>query len=201
MQAVEKGYGNRTPFRVLKKNLLQHDPPQNIPMRLQKTRTVGIAALIVCLGLITLQVASQQPANSLPSKSRYRTYAFDQDPWLASFNQEYQAAQRNQSYWLQDPIKLALKVAGYPNADGVNPDEIHIYYTSSTTLTAIIRNDNLEDDAIAAEENRVDLVYTGAVWEIAWAGGRWKCSRVQSPPSLGWLDKPILNRWTDSLCS
>jgi hypothetical protein len=125
------------------------------------------------------------------TRSHYRPYNFDQDPWLVGFRQRYQVAQAQNERWVLDPVAIALRVAGYPNSDGTNPSEIHISYRNPTQMTAVIRGVNLMDDSVSAKEVRVDLIYRSGRWEIEWAGGRWKCQR----------ELIFVPGWQTSLCS
>ncbi len=69
-------------------------------------------------------------------------------------------------------------MAGYPNIDGVSPDNVDIFKSGDRTVTFIILDDNSADDAILSEEVRVDLVEKLGKWEVEWAGMRWKCRRT-----------------------
>jgi hypothetical protein len=164
----------------------------------KKSLLLGIAILAIIIGLIglfTFELRPQQYAD----RDNYRTDNFEKDPWSVSFNQEYKEARQNHASWVKDPITLALRVAGYPNIDGADPDEIHIYYKTHTKVTAIIRNYGPMGDSVKSEETRVDLIFKENEWEIEWSGSRWRCMR-DAPPSLEWIDS-LLPGWTNSLCS
>jgi hypothetical protein len=148
------------------------------------------AIIAIALGISGVVITASN-AGWGTNRSHYRPFDFDQDLWVVDFRQRYQIAQEQNENWVEDPIAIALRVAGYPNFDNTNPNEIHISYRNSTQMTAVIRSIKLMDDSVSAKEIRVDLIYQSGRWEIEWAGGRWKCQReLISFPG-----------WQTSLCS
>jgi hypothetical protein len=141
---------------------------------MQNRTLLGIVLLvsIIIVGLFTLELRLP-----LKDKESYGAYDFAKDPWLASFAQEYKDARLNHSSWVVDPIALALRVAGYPNIDGTNPDQVDIYYVNSTKLVVVIKDFGLMDDSVESRDIRVDLVKKGDIWEVEWAGLRQRCRR------------------------
>jgi len=147
----------------------------------------GISILSVIVVIFLLVPAFSASA---PDRSQYQSYDLIHDPLLAAFRRDYADARASRAAWLADPVMVALRVAGYPNNDGTEPDSVTTFSNDFTTVTIVIRKEGLHDDSVAAEETRVDLVKRGMVWEVAWAGGRWRCGREVS---IGY-------GWTTALC-
>lgn len=133
---------------------------------------VVLLASVIVVGLLTLELR-------LPFEDResYGAYDFAKDPRFASFTQEYKDAHLNQASWVVDPVALALRVVGYPNIDGTNPDQVDVYYIDSAELVVVIKAFGLPDDSVEAKHIRVDLVKKDNIWEIEWAGYKQRCGR------------------------
>lgn len=104
------------------------------------------------------------------------------------FNDEYDKARANGERWTRDARETALRVAGYPNPDKVEPTRVDVTQSNGLT-TILVLAENLQDDSIEARETRVDLVRNDDGWVITWAGERWRCAR------------DALTGWKTSLCS
>lgn len=118
--------------------------------------------------------------NQLLPRQSYRSYNFDTDPWLSSFNKDYQLAKQNKDSWLFNPTTVALRLAGYPNPDGCEPSEVSSVESKDSSITVLIKEgptkgERCGDDSVLASEIRVDLVKPDQIWEIEWAGGRYRC--------------------------
>lgn len=150
----------------------------------KKALLFGIV-IITSIIVISLSIFALNPG--LKSRDRYKPYDFNSDPGLVSFAQAYEEARLDPTSWAANPLTLTLRLAGYPDPDGNDPDRIDTYDTP-TGLTVVIERFDLRDDSLEAEEVRVDLVRKGAVWEIAWAGRRWRCRRA------------LFSGWTTALC-
>lgn len=105
------------------------------------------------------------------------------------FNQELEKARLNKELWTESPREIALRLAGYPNIDGTQPDKVDVFQTGAKTVMIVVFADNLQDDARRTEEVSVNLVEKDGKWQIEWAGGRWKCRRA------------FYTGWTVSGCS
>jgi hypothetical protein len=129
------------------------------------------------------------------SKIFYRRYDLNKESyllWLDSrgiFNQELEKSRLKKELWTENPREIALRLAGYPNIDNASPDKVDVFQNDEKTVTVIVFDDNLQDDARSAEEVRVDLAEKDGKWQIQWAGGRWKCRRA------------FYTGWTTSGCS
>ena len=124
------------------------------------------------------------------SKASYRPDDIENDLWNSWWLDEYDAARSSSASWVQDPIDLALRFAGYPNPDEVAPDRVNVFYENSSTVTVVICKDGLMDDSVRAKEHRIDLVRNGGLWEIEWSGARFRCV-----PNRG------SQEWTTDLCN
>ncbi|MFH1743606.1 MAG: DUF1565 domain-containing protein [bacterium] len=143
------------------------------------------------------------------SRDNYRPYNLDSGQWFSSFKKQYKEAQEKQANWLKDPMVVALRMmSGYSKLDGPKPDRICIYYPTGPTdkafytklrgdgaiwsgdrITIVMLKDPVVDeDGIAAEETRVDLVKKNGIWEIVWAGARFRGGRA------------AFSGWTTELC-
>ncbi len=131
--------------------------------------------IVITIIIVTIVIFTFELRPQLKSRDKYRTFDFDNEPRFTSFNQEYNDPRLNDTNLVADPIALALRVAGYPNIDGINPDQVYIYYVSPTQLTVVIKSYGLMDDSLESKDTRVDLVKKDSEWEIEWAGGRWRC--------------------------
>jgi len=121
------------------------------------------------------------------SRSSYAAYDLQTDPWLSPFNQGYKDACPGPVNAVQHPVDVALRVAGYPNEDGVTPDTVNAFYESASEVTVVISKDGLLDDSIRAKEVRVDLIHEDGGWKVEWAGARYRCWRCVYP---GWITWP-----------
>lgn len=113
--------------------------------------------------------------NSEPlSRDFYHDYHVQTNPsW---FQQVYLEALVNGDAWIKDPLVVALRYAGYPNIDKIEPSKIFVFSISGTKVI-IIKGDNLMDDSILDDEIRVDLIKIDDVWKVDWAGYRQRCQR------------------------
>ena len=143
-----------------------------------------ITALLLIAGMQLWHSSNSQPE----SKDSYRPLDFEEPPY-SRFIEEYMKASSSNNYWIKDPIALALYLAGFPNPDGTVPDKVHVFFANPATATVIVATDNLEDDSVLAQEIRADLIKNNDIWQIAWAGNRWRCRR-----------NAATNWWTTSLC-
>jgi hypothetical protein len=140
----------------------------------------SVAALIAAA--LTLFVAS---GSSTRPRSRffYKRYDPQAARWLTwlqkrgSFTEAYDQARRGGETWTADPTQVALHLVGYPNPDRTEPDRVQVFGVVGEAVTVIILDENLADDAVSDEEDRVDLVKDGDKWKVAWWGRRWRCSR------------------------
>ena len=149
-----------------------------------------LSGVVVALMLITILLARTVSSTSPRSRTAYRPYDFAHDQWLSGFTKAYADARATQANWITAPRAVALRVAGYPNEDGVEPDTVTLFHDDLARVTVIIGKEGLHDDSVAAKEIRVDLIKEGQWWEVTWAGGRWRCGR--DVLSGLW--------WTTSLC-
>lgn len=136
--------------------------------------------------MLTILAANVLSETSPRDRIAYRSLGFTHDQPKVDFTKAGDSAATR----ITDPLAMALRVAGYPNEDGVEPDRVSIFHDGLARITIIIEKEGLHDDSIAAEETRVDLIKQGQLWEVAWAGGRWRCRRDLMRGS--W--------WTTSLC-
>jgi hypothetical protein len=113
----------------------------------------------------TIIISDNQP----PNKEDYKSLD------LTRFREAYNTASDNQEDWITDPQEVALRFAGFPNLEGILPDEVIVFPTSTEQVTIIILQLQIPDDSVASVETRVDLVQNGRSWEVEWAGGRWRC--------------------------
>jgi hypothetical protein len=120
-----------------------------------------------------------------PDRAAYRAYDVDGDGRLA----DYQQALASGAAWVQDPIALGLRSAGYPNEDLIQPAQVSIFYQGPDRLTLIVLAEGGHDDSVATREMRIDLIREPAAWRIDWLGGRYHCVR------------DITFGWTTDLCS
>jgi hypothetical protein len=89
---------------------------------------------------------------------------------------------------LSDPIDVGLHFAGFPNIDGVNPDKVLAFYTTSVDAVVIVLSLNCMDDSIRDHEERIDLHFENNEWMVVWAGYRQRCRRS------------IYQGWSTGLC-
>lgn len=140
--------------------------------------------ILLSLGLVLIVYLL---VNSLSNqRSSYYTYDFANTSHLQSFNQEFAAARQTQEAWISDPVAIALRVAGYPNLDRIEPDEVKVSKDENNMVSVVIKKFNLMDDSVRHKEVRVDLVSNQNTWEIEWAGAKWKCARDFS---FGWTSR------------
>lgn len=125
-----------------------------------------------------------------PATSRnHYTLVSHQGTW-SSFCKAYEQALQDNEEWVSDPVKIALRLAGYPNDDHLSPDNVSTYYSnkSSKIVSVIVLSTNLMDDSIKDKEYRVDLLEENNSWRIQWAGYRQRCWRG------------FLGGWTRGFC-
>ncbi|ABW25800.1 SH3 domain-containing protein [Acaryochloris marina] len=130
-------------------------------------------------GWIREDFIAQSTVSLLPRQD-YRPYNFEADPWLASFNQTYAAAQQRQESWLADAPTVALKLSGFPSSGECKPTEVKTTNYSASKVTVVIKSgqskrEACSDDSVLASQIRVDLVKENQIWAIEWAGGRYLC--------------------------
>ncbi|MCP4539268.1 MAG: hypothetical protein GY832_19200 [Chloroflexi bacterium] len=134
-----------------------------------------IAVILIVLATLLIVV------NACPhpkSQSWYKPYELSGDSWIAKRVQSYQEACDNRESWTKDPVDVALYVAGYPNIEGSEPDQINVFDIGSGRISVVIMEDSLLDDSIRSSQVRVDLAKRGDVWKVEWAGSRWRCWRT-----------------------
>jgi hypothetical protein len=119
--------------------------------------------LVVIITIVMLDWYSRQP------KSRTHYQQLDLNNKSLNFS--------------ETPEVLALSVAGYPNVDKTDPDDVKVISDDDAQLTYIITDNNLLDDSLLAEEVRVDLLLVDGNWTLDWAGDRRRCRRGLT---LGW---------------
>ncbi len=87
----------------------------------------------------------------------------------------------------------AMRLAGNPNVDGIQPDEVHLSCDRDSCVATITDHD-LRDDSARAEQTRVVFLRSREGWAIEWAGDRWKCWSGRGNPFL-------VFDWQKSFCS
>ncbi len=75
--------------------------------------------------------------SQLRSRRSYAVYYFHIDPWLSPFNQEYEDACNDSTNSVQDAVDVALRVAGYPNENGVETDRVKAFYEIGESMIEI----------------------------------------------------------------
>ena len=86
----------------------------------------------------------------------------------------------------QDPRATALRIAGYPNPDGVPPGDVRESCDSEQCVFTITSR-GLMDDSVSASQVRVEFEQTADGWVVQWAGARWRCQPGRGNPFvLGW---------------
>lgn len=131
----------------------------------------GLTAIVV----IFLKISSQRQPEPL-GRENYLEYNFQKSRWLVLFMTEYEAAKLRQESWTKNPTEVALRVAGYPNPDNLEPDKVSVFRPRLDYITVIIMADlHMVNDSVWDSEQRIDLIKRGDIWEIDWAGGRYSC--------------------------
>ncbi|NIQ80319.1 MAG: hypothetical protein GTN93_19960 [Anaerolineae bacterium] len=115
-----------------------------------------------------------RPSELPDSRSDYRAYDLD-SPRFDWFHREYDAALEADYSWIHKPEAVGLRLAGYPNPDGVRPDIVRVYWPRPDKAIVVVIATGLMDDSVEAMKVRVDLVQRGHLWEVEWAGGQWRC--------------------------
>lgn len=144
-------------------------------------------ALYVTVGiLIYLCSGCSSTSNAPLGQSHYKPADLGNEQLIPiiSFWEQYHSAVQAGENWIADPIEIALRYAGFPNPDNINPDTVFAYYVKANKAVVIITKANLMDDSVSAKEYRIDLVKLENIWKIEWAGYRQKCGRGLS---LGWV--------------
>lgn len=140
-----------------------------------------LGKLIGVMSVLAVVVSGCGSASQQTGRDKYRPLNFDKDPWLSGFNKEYEIAIRTNANWVENPEKIALRLAG-----ATNPTKISTFDMGRGRITVIVLQDPVVgDDSVAAEEIRADLVQKGNKWEIKWAGGRWRCHAGRGHTSWG----------------
>ena len=142
---------------------------------------VGIFVILASIIITTRNASPNKPIG----KTQYRPL------YLARFKEEYDEAVIQQEVWVNSPYLIGLRFAGYPNVERVLPDKVTVFHITPTKQIVVVqKTTRIFDDSVSAEEIRVDLVLEGEMWEVKWAGGRWRCK-----PGRG------SSIWTKRLCS
>ena len=152
---------------------------------MQKKASGWLIFLILVLGIVA--GASIRELLKSP-RDKYGAIDFKSNSWRAEFISEYQQAIENEDLWVKDVETVALRIAGYPNADKIPPERVEVETAQAGKVIVTILSRRLMDDSIARQETRVELVKNGDVWRIEWAGLRQQCYR-----GFGF-------GWTTSLC-
>jgi hypothetical protein len=134
---------------------------------------------VMAVGVLTSLFHSD---SQLRSRRSYAAYDFHIDPC-----REYEDACNDSANSVQDAVDVALRVAGYPSEDGIEPDRVKAFYENASMVTVVIGNDRLMNDSIRAKEVRVDLIRVDGVWKVEWAGARYRCWRCFYQ---GWITWP-----------
>jgi len=142
---------------------------------------IAVVAIVfmMVVGVLTPPFRSD---SQLRSRRSYAAYDFHIDPC-----QEHEDVCDDLANSVQDAVDMALRVAGYPNEDGVEPDRVKAFYENTSMVTVVIGDDRLTDDSIRAREVRVDLIRVDGVWKVEWAGARYRCWRCFYQ---GWITWP-----------
>lgn len=135
---------------------------------------ISIAIVVILIMLLVSFISYSRPRN----QTQYKPFELSGDGWFAKRMPDYEGARNNLEDWTKNPTDIALYMAGYPNLDGTKPDKVSIFDTGSDRITVLVMENSLHDDSVQAIEVRVDLVKKNEVWEIEWAGGRWRCWRT-----------------------
>jgi hypothetical protein len=158
-------------------------------MQLRKARLLGcVAVVVIALIAVAGPILLFAIRPDTRPRSGYRSYDSSTDRRLLSFDQEYEHARENADSWTENPIDVALRIAGYPNPDSIEPDRVCAFYRNPSSVTVIVTKAGLMDDSVEAEETRVDLVTSDGIWEIDWVGARYRCQRT------------LYRGWVTSLC-
>jgi hypothetical protein len=130
---------------------------------------------------------SSQP--SITSRNKYNYDSNHTERIWNRFCENFQTAILNKEPWLDNPIDIALRLAGYPNGDYWYPDTITAHYRkhSPYIVTVVIVVTGLLDDSVGASDIRVDLVFTEEKWHVQWFGFRQQCIRDNID---GWVTNP-----------
>ena len=154
-----------------------------------KNRIFAGIVLMVLLAVAAFALSSNEGGVQPRTRDAYKQLDLSRDQSLASSDPTYHEAVSYLDSWIDDPIRVALQTANYPNADNSVPDQLFLFRTGASSVTVVIVKDKLLDDSIRAKEIRVDLVKQNGTWQIEWVGGRWQCQRGFE---FG---------WTTALCS
>jgi hypothetical protein len=155
----------------------------------KRSTLLGYIAVVATVFMMVVGVVTSlfRSDAQLRSRRSYAAYDFHVSPWLSPFDQEYKDACNDSAKAVQDAVEVALRVAGYPNEDGIQPDRVKAFYENASMVTVVIGNDRLMDDSIRAKEVRVDLIHVDGVWKVEWAGARYRCWRCFYQ---GWITWP-----------
>ena len=141
-----------------------------------------LAMSIIVLGFGGLFHAPAHPLEH----DRYAVIDVEQPTLIhqIEFREEYLIAVKTGAGWVQDPIQVGLRFAGYPNADSDHPDQVFAFFPQSNKAIVVVASLNCMDDSIRDHEERIDLVRDSEVWKTEWAGYRQRCRRSLSG---GWV--------------
>lgn len=150
----------------------------------KRSAILGCIAIVATVSMMVTGVLTSlfHSGSQLRSRRSYAAYDFHVDPC-----QERKDVCDDLANSVQDAVDMALRVAGYPNEDGVEPDRVKAFYESASMVTVVIGDDRLMDDSIRAKEVRVDLIHVDGVWKVEWAGARYRCRRCFYQ---GWITWP-----------
>jgi hypothetical protein len=169
-------------------NMLASNIPTSIPLQTYTPFPTSTPNAII--GVLP-QYEGQDCWPSEPlSRDFYRFVDIETDPsiFIQEFRQTYNEAFKNGETWIKDPIAVALRYSGYLNFDGIYPSKMFVFSISSNQVVVIIKSENLKDDSVRDQEDRVDLIKIGDMWKIEWAGYRQRCYRS------------TFDGWTTDLC-
>lgn len=122
-----------------------------------------------------------------PGNNDYAPMDLRWDHWVrgshTNFTLEYQRGVDANASWVQNPLAVAMQVAGYPNEDNINPERVTLSFPKPGKIDAVILSREAGDDAIRRTETRVEMIQKENFWMVEWAGVRSKCRRTLYP---GW---------------
>lgn len=125
-----------------------------------------------------------------PPREKYQEFDFESGLIPErEFYAAYKEAIALNTDWVKNPEMVALRVAGYPNIDKIDPEKVEMETNADGITIVVVLSPRLMDDSIRRQETRVELIKDGDIWKIVWAGWRQQCARG------------LFNfGWTTSLC-
>ncbi|MCP4599553.1 MAG: hypothetical protein GY847_03270 [Proteobacteria bacterium] len=144
-----------------------------------------VIGLVIILGVLFLLINAvfgtgkeTWPKKPL-SREHYAYIDVEHDPLIpiVGFREKYAEAVQDEEEWVKSPILVGLRFVGYPNVEGIEPDNVFFFCTNSYKATVVVVSEGLMDDSIKDQEKRIDLVKEGGIWKIEWAGYRQRCYR------------------------